>query len=166
MKYILFILIAIVSVSCTSKRPSSSEALDNKTEFYGTNKISTSFDWLIGHWRRVNNDSEKETFEIWKRESNSRYLGHGFIMKELDTLWQERMMLIKQDSVWVFKVKTPGNSDLVTFKLTHSDTNAFTVENPIHDFPNKINYWKSKGRLLARVSGVKDELYYEFERIN
>jgi len=75
------------------------------------------------------------------------------------------MILSQHDSIWILAVKTPGNNDLVKFRMTEHDSNSFTVENPTHDFPNKIKYWKNGEKLNALVTGKENELIFEFERI-
>lgn len=152
-------------LSCNQKRSNKQQPFENNTEFNNTNKKHESFDWLVGKWKRLSNNNEKKTFENWKKETNKKFLGHGFIMKGLDTIWQEKMILSKLDSSWVLAIKTPGNSDFVAFKLTECEANSFTVENPNHDFPKKIKYWKTKEKLNALVSGTENELNFEFERI-
>lgn len=165
MKKILLFLIGLFILSCNQKANTKPEAIENKTELSSINENIESFDWLVGNWKRLDNELENKTFENWKKETNNRFLGHGFVMKELDTIWQEKMILSKKESIWVLEVNTPGNDDLVEFSLTEYDSNSFTVENPNHDFPKKIKYWKNKEKLSALVSGNENEINFEFERI-
>jgi len=165
MKKTLFFLIGICMLSCNQQKSKRPESIENKMESSSINDHNKSFDWLLGNWKRLDNDIEKKTFENWEKETNNRFLGHGFIMKGLDTIWQEKMILSQHDSIWILAVKTPGNNDLVKFRMTEHDSNSFTVENPTHDFPNKIKYWKNGEKLNALVTGKENELIFEFERI-
>ena len=163
MKNLLFVFISLIITSCNQKKSSKTEATVNKT--VESNLNNENFDWLVGNWIRLNNDSDKKTFENWKKETDQQLLGHGFVMQSLDTIWQEKMILRKTDSIWVLEVKTPGNNDMVQFKMTNHTQNSFMVENPQHDFPKKIKYWKNKERLSALVSGDENELTFEFAPI-
>ncbi len=165
MKKTLFFLIGIFILSCNPERSNTTESLEDKTEVKNLKDSTKNFDWLVGNWKRLNNDTEKNTFENWKKETNNRYLGHGFILKGSDTIWQEKMILSLHDSDWELEVKTPGNNDLVKFTLTEHDSNSFLVENPKHDFPKKIKYWKNGAKLNALVTGNENELHFEFERL-
>ena len=99
------------------------------------------------------------------KDSDVRYLGHGFIMKGTDTVWQEKMVLMNTDSLWTLEVKTPGNNAVVQFKLTEYEPVSFTVENQNHDFPKMITYWKDGGHIKALVAGDSLKIAYEFESI-
>lgn len=166
MKKTLFLLIGVFILSCNQKTISKSELQKNETINSIAKENNESFDWLVGNWERIDNEIDNHTFENWKKETNNKFLGHGFIMKGLDTIWQEKMTLSKKDSNWVLEVKTPGNNDLIKFRLTELGSNSLTVENPNHDFPKKIKYWKNKEKLNALVSGNENELNFEFESIN
>ena len=49
-----------------------------------------NFDWLLGKWKRLNDEVGKETFENWNKISLSKYLGIGFTMQRGDTIKREK----------------------------------------------------------------------------
>lgn len=159
----IFFLLSIFILSCSQQKGNKPETLEDKIEL--SSKNNKNFNWLIGNWKRLNNDGEKKTFENWKKEIDNRFIGHGFVIKGLDTIWQEKMILSKKDSIWALEVETPGNRNLIEFILTEHNSNSFTVENPNHDFPKKIKYWKNKEKPNALVTGNEMKLNFEFERI-
>lgn len=165
MKKAIVILIGLCILSCSQEKSSKPDLQTDGTEHNNIIENDEQFNWLVGNWKKLDNDTENKTFENWNKKTNTTFLGHGFIMKELDTIWQEKMTLIKNDSTWVLKVETPGNDDLVKFKLTEYNHNSFTVTNPEHDFPKEIKYWKNENKLNATVKGDGHELQYEFERL-
>ena len=120
-----------------------------------------TFDWLIGDWERIENDSTTETYETWVK-SNDQYIGHGYVLKGIDTVWQEHMVVEKLEDNWIFTVSTPGNDKPVSFHLTELDSLGFTVSNQQHDFPKHIQYWSSGKKLHALVTGDSTKLRYNF----
>ena len=62
-------------------------------------------------------------------------------------------------------MKTPGQNDAISFKETRFNDTLFTVENPKHDFPKKIMYWKENNLLKAEVSSEEATITFDFEKI-
>ena len=46
-----------------------------------------NFDWLLGKWERLGEEEGKATFENWEKQTSDKYLGHGFVMQDTDTVW-------------------------------------------------------------------------------
>jgi len=124
-----------------------------------------SFDWLLGSWKRNNEEKGKETFEIWKRNSKSEYVGIGFTMQNNDTLKQENIRLIKSNNKWTLEVKTQDEPTPTLFPVTSYSEKEFVCENKELDFPKLIKYWKNGDKINALVSGDEMEISFEFERI-
>jgi hypothetical protein len=160
MKQILILLIGITFLSChqSTKESSGSKTSESIME-------SEGFDWLLGNWKRLNEEAGKETFENWEKTSDSEYLGIGFSMQDGDTIKQENIRLIKAGENWDLIVKVPEETQAVKFKGISHHESAFTCENNEIDFPNKIKYWKSGDRLKASVSNAEMEIPFEFEKI-
>jgi len=154
---ILLITVAILSFSSCTKKESKVK-IEVKT-------INGNFDWLLGNWKRVNEAEGKETFEIWKKNSNSEYSGIGFTMQNNDTIKQERIQLIKLGEKWVLEVQPQDEPEPIRFNMTSYNQQEFICENKILDFPKLIKYWKNGNRINALVSGDDLELSFEFERI-
>ncbi|MCB0426178.1 MAG: hypothetical protein KDD16_02555 [Mangrovimonas sp.] len=156
MKSVLSLLLVFcLLMSCQKDKKQPQETHSHKEE---------NFDWLLGKWQRTNDKEGQLTYELWKKESNHDYLGHGFVMIENDTVWEEVMELSKNDSGWFLEVKTPGNIDNVIFNMTEKDTVSFTVENPTHDFPKVIAYKVEDEKLKATVLADSLSIEFEFER--
>jgi len=166
MKKIVVILMLSSVFACSPKQGNDEKSEEKIIKSETLQAIDNpNFDWLVGNWKRLSEDAQKETFENWVKKTDSQFLGHGFVMAGSDTVWQERMELSKSDSIWVLKVETPGNDDLVSFTLTEHNSHSFIVENPAHDFPKKIKYWKDNEALKALVSGGENEISFEFEKL-
>lgn len=163
MKKILIVLTVILLISCNQKNKTNSESKNDKTEILSK---TANFDWLIGKWKRTNEEQGKETFENWKKVDDSEYTGIGFTMQNGDTIKQEKIRLIKIDGKWDLKVKVPEETESTSFKMTEFSNIQFVCENNEIDFPNKIKYWKNGEKINASVSGADMEITFEFEKLN
>lgn len=151
---LLTICISLLLLSCKKT---------TKTE----SKLTVSeknYDWLLGKWERIEDDSLKQTFELWTK-TDQTYYGHGYILEQKDTVWEERMTLKPNRDIWELTVNTPGQKDAVTFKETSYNDSLFTVENRTHDFPKKIVYWKQQDQLHAEVSSDEATIAFKFKPI-
>lgn len=160
-KFSIVILVSILLASCQQGEPSS----DDTSKIADKDMVS-SFEWLLGKWKRISVDTTFETYENWTRVSNKEYTGHGFVLNNSDTVWQERMTLSSDSSNWSLMVKTADNTDQVKFELSEIKNNSFTAENPSHDFPKRIKYWKAKERLMAQIEGDTAKVSFEFKKLN
>ncbi|NOQ27051.1 MAG: hypothetical protein GQ564_16945 [Bacteroidales bacterium] len=159
-KMIIILIIALVVfiVSCknspTDKSNSESSAL------------TENFDWLLGRWHRINEKDGMETYEIWNKINNTKYVAIGFTLQNSDTIWKENIKLIKSDEDWNFEVIGKGESNPTIFKLTEIDKESFTCENEMNEFPKKIKYFKNENNITAVISGGEMKIPFEFERLN
>ncbi|MFK7001916.1 DUF6265 family protein [Flavobacterium oreochromis] len=126
---------------------------------------TANFDWLLGNWKRTNEEKGKETFENWQKTNDTEYNGIGFTLQNNDTLSQEQMKLIQTKGKWNLLVKTPDEKDFIKFDMTELAENKFECENDTLDFPKLIKYWKNGDKMNAIVSGDSLKLSFEFERI-
>lgn len=126
---------------------------------------SQNFNWLVGEWVRKNEKKGKETFEIWKKNSVSEYFGHGYTVKEKDTVQQEFIKLYYKDKKWNLEVELKGDPDIVTFKMTSYSSSAFICENKNHDFPKLIKYERNGDKLNALVKGDDFQIPFAFEKV-
>ncbi len=124
-----------------------------------------NFDWLLGKWKRTNEELGKETFENWQKKSDTEYIGLGFTIQNGDTIMQEKIKLIKSNNNWNLEVKVSEESESIIFKMTNYGGKKFTCENKEIDFPKKIKYWKNGDKINASVSVDEMEILFEFERL-
>jgi len=153
---ILTLILSFTFISCNTKSKSNENISNEKSE---------NFDWILGKWKRINEDQGKETFENWKKISSSEYSGIGFTIQDGDTLKQEKIKLIQSKEKWNLIVKVPEDLESITFKVTSIHKDSFTCENDSLDFPKLIKYWKDGIKIKALVSGDNLEIPFEFEKI-
>ncbi|MCA0133917.1 hypothetical protein [Winogradskyella alexanderae] len=165
MKQIIILIIGILFISCNQIKKEKTIIKIDKKESESTEQIE-NFDWLLGKWKRLNEEEGKATFENWEKINETEYSGIGFTMQNGDTIKQENIRLIKVSNKWDIIVKVPEEIESVTFNgLGHSE-NEFICENKEIDFPNRIKYWKNGNKLNASVSSPDIEIQFEFEKIN
>ncbi len=121
-----------------------------------------NFDWLVGEWERANEEEGRSTFENWKKENDSTYVGFGFTLKGQDTVWYENTIFATRDGMWKLQVSLKDSEASVDFKATNFDENSFVVENPENDFPKVITYKKEGEKLIAEISDADMKIGYDF----
>lgn len=141
-------------------------ACQNKKEHQLVEKAnSENFDWLLGNWKRINGEPNKETYENWHKTSETVYAGAGFTIQNGDTISQEIMEVKQNDGFWSFYVIPESHALQEEFVIANWEQNTFTAVNDSIDFPNKIKYWKDGELLKASVSNNEFELFFEFQKI-
>jgi len=120
-----------------------------------------TLDWLVGDWKRTNDDADKSTFEQWKKESLIEYKGTGYTLQKGDTVFKEHLRIIKSNDNWIYEV-TGVNESPTLFHFTEQTANSFTCENEENEFPKKIVYAKEGNLLEAKVSGGEIEIEFLF----
>jgi len=160
-KIIVICLVTLAIASCTSN-----EKKEKTTDELKATVTTESFDWLLGKWKRDNEEAGKETFEIWHKANASLYKGNGFTLQAKDTIKQELMTLVKNDGQWELQVKTLEEPEATVFMMKSYSEQQFTCINDAIDFPNKIKYWKTKDKLYATVSNDEMQVAFEFEKYN
>ncbi len=155
---IVFVLIITVLTFSNCDKKKNKEIKKTAVE------VAENFDWLLGSWKRNNEEEEKVTVEVWEKENDKMYYGIGFTMQNNDTIKQEKMKIIKVDGNWKLTVKVPDETNRVVFSITSIGNEEFTSENKEVDFPNKIKYWKEENKLYALVSGGDMKISFEFEK--
>jgi hypothetical protein len=118
--------------------------------------------WLNGTWNRTNVKPGRTATETWLKQSPEKLIGNGLMLKGTDTVFTEKLQLIIKDNSVFYVADVPGNNGLVYFKLTTVTDTSFVCENPAHDFPKKIAYTLTRGKLNATVSGNGKAIDYVF----
>lgn len=142
MKKLISILIILFLVSCSPQK-------DN-------------LDWILGQWQRTNNAVGQKTFEQWSKKSKDIYIGLGYTLQGMDTVFIEKLRILKIDGSWNYEV-IGVNENPTYFKFSfQSDTN-FVCENPDNEFPKKIEYILEGKKLIAIISDENTEIPFYFK---
>ncbi len=157
MRVIIGVICLLILVSCNSNKPLQVGEKSVVPTTY-------NFDWLLGDWKRTNDEPGNRTFESWNKESDQLYVGKGWTMKSKDTISQEIMHIELENQNWVLKVSLPGIYE-VTFDNINTTKNSFEFGNDKNDFPKLIKYKFDGKNLNAEISGGGPTIPFEFEKI-
>lgn len=149
MKRLFFLLLVIPLISCENKKPQIDQV-----------------EWLVGQWKRVNDNNDFQSYEFWKKSSPTSLKGIGFSLKGTDTTFVERLTLEVRDGKLIYVADTRQNDAPVDFELTSVTPRSFVSENPEHDFPKMIAYELQGLQMVATISdGSNQKVNFIFERM-
>lgn len=117
-------------------------------------------DWLIGTWK--NSTPERMFSETWIRLDDTTMQAKTVFTEGKDTISKESINLVqrKNEIFYVVEVNNQNGGKPVNFKLVSSSQDSLVFENPKHDFPQKIRYYKiSNDSLVAEISGLINGKY-------
>ncbi|MGV3761955.1 hypothetical protein [Parapedobacter sp.] len=121
-----------------------------------------NFDFMVGEWKRSNDEAGRQTFETWEKRNDSTYIGHGYTLSGTDTVWQENIILSPIAGVWHYQVSMPGDTASTDFRVSESDARSFTCKNPHNEFPKTISYRRAGTDLHADISGGGNAVTFLF----
>ena len=127
-------------------------------------KDFSKLSWLEGTWVRTNTKPGRSGSEQWTKGKGNEWIGLGVAMKGADTTFVERVKLVVKGDEIYYVADVPENTKPVDFRITSIDEKSFVCENPAHDFPKKIAYYKDGNKLRAVISGDGKETEYLFLR--
>ena len=125
--------------------------------------------WLAGSWTTKLGPMTVE--EHWIEPKGGLMLGCSRTVAGEKAVEFEFLRLEERDGGKVVYVAHPNAKPGTEFVLTGSEGDAWTFENPEHDFPRKIRYARnSDGSVTATVSGEEDgrprSLEFRYERLD
>ncbi|SHH98626.1 hypothetical protein SAMN04488109_6498 [Chryseolinea serpens] len=127
------------------------------------------FQWLVGTWKILGKNTNKDSYEVWKSAGDNTLTGISYNVKNADTLVTEEIKLLRKGRSVYYTPDVAGPQGEVEFKITSYDANSFVAENPTHDFPKKIRYHRlikqGEERLEATIEGGGKSIYYTFVRV-
>lgn len=119
-------------------------------------------DWLLGDWKRTNDQKGRVTFESWKKINKDQYEGIGYTLVQTDTVSKEYMKLQQIQGQWSLFVRTSDDAAIVQFDVANAQEQAFVCVNEAHDFPTHIAYQRVGDKLMAKVSNKEMEIDFVF----
>lgn len=145
LKYIIIgVIIALVVSFCFKQ-------LTSATPINGLKNVALDdFKKLEGNWK---GEGFGGLFhENWE-QSSGKFRGHGFLIIEGDTIFQEKVS-INESGEFIMYASTGGKDYPTGFTLTEKSSSAWVFENPDHDSPQKLIYeFISDNELEIMVGG-------------
>lgn len=109
--------------------------------------------WLGGAWRTTP-DPGLETEEHWTAPRGGTLFGVARTLREDRTVAFEYMRIEDRDGVLTFVASPSGATASVDFRLVSAGEARVVFENPEHDFPQRIIYWREGRQLHARIEDL------------
>lgn len=108
--------------------------------------------WMAGSWVESRADG-RVTEEIWMQPRGGMMLGMSRSGKgEKVGLYEFARIAPGPDGRLSFYAQ-PGGQPAATFPLVSQEGQSVTFENPAHDYPTRIRYWREGEKLLAEIEG-------------
>lgn len=147
-RYSVIVLVILLTLGCKTL----------KTE-------QNPFLWLLGKWERQGTRPGQSAFEEWTLDSHGTLRGTGITLRGMDTVFVEKLSLVRNDKGYHYTADVPGNPEPTKFQITSYDENGFVSENPEHDFPKKITYTKTESGIVATISGDGKKIDFVFKKV-
>ncbi|MEO7157888.1 MAG: DUF6265 family protein [Vicinamibacterales bacterium] len=113
-----------------------------------------SLSWLAGSWAGTVRGIEMD--EHWTAPKGNSMLGMHRDVGTGRTLSFEFLRIEQQGDQIVYLSMPNGRSPATPFPLKEAAGTRVVFENPTHDFPQRIIYWKDGNDLRARIEGTLD----------
>ena len=110
--------------------------------------------WLAGAWNGTSRGVEME--EQWTAPKGNSMIGLHRDVGKGRTLSFEFLRIEQQGDAIVYLSMPNGRSPATPFPLKEMTSMRVVFENPTHDFPQRIIYWKDGADLRARIEGTQN----------
>ena len=109
--------------------------------------------WIAGSWTGTDRRGV-EMEEHWTAPKGNSMIGiHRDVVKGRTALFE--FLRIEQQGDQIVYLSMPnGRSPATAFPLKEASGMRVVFENPTHDFPQRIIYWKDGNDLRARIEGT------------
>jgi len=108
-----------------------------------------SLGWMSGSWEQA---GTQRVMETWTAPSNGMMVGASLTTGAGRRSFE--FMRIVDTPEGMSYMASPGGRPAVEFKLRETGDNRVVFENPGHDYPQRILYWKDGDLLAARIEGT------------
>jgi hypothetical protein len=106
--------------------------------------------WMAGSWSSEQDGTRLE--EHWIQPSGATMLGVNRTVRDGRTVFFEYLRIERSDDGVVLQASPLGRAPTV-FTLVELTEGRVVFENPDHDFPQRIIYWRDGDELRARIEG-------------
>ncbi|MCE3278831.1 MAG: putative lipoprotein [Bacteroidetes bacterium] len=128
-----------------------------------------SFSWLSGEW--VGKYDSVPVFEQWKPLNGKLLDGRGGVRTGKDTVFTENIQIVEREDGIFYLATLKGATSAIEFKFSGFKNDTAVFENPTHDFPQRVLYFKNAdGTFYACVDGKYNGKYmkegFNYKRAN
>jgi len=128
----------------------------------GNKKDLSQFSWLQGKWEGTADD--EQIAEQWQPINGNTMSGSGWAIAGQDTVFKEQMTIEQRGEDIFYIAMVAENGGPVDFKYTGEKNDSIVFENPQHDFPQRVVYFKQGAeKLYACIDGLIKGSYAKME---
>lgn len=109
-------------------------------------------DWMAGAWADKREDRLVE--EHWIQPGGGTMLGVNRTVSDGKTAFFEYLRIERTEEGIVLKASPLGRTP-TPFTMIEQSDRRIVFENPDHDFPQRIIYWRLNDALHARIEGTQ-----------
>ena len=120
----------------------------------GTKPVIADLSWMAGSWTGESRGIQME--EHWTAPKGNSMVGIHRDVGKGRTMLFEFLRIEQRGDQLVYLSMPNGRSPATPFPLKEISGNRVVFENPKHDFPQRIIYWKDGNDLRARIEGTKN----------
>ena len=118
----------------------------------GTKPAIADLAWMAGSWNGESSGIQME--EHWTAPKGNSMVGLHRDVGKGRTMLFEFLRIEQRGDVIVYLSMPNGRSPATAFPLKEVTGTRVVFENPTHDFPQRIIYWKDGADLRARIEGT------------
>jgi hypothetical protein len=113
-----------------------------------------SLAWLAGSW--AGSDDGRDHEEHWTTPKGGAMVGMHRTVRGGRMVEFEFLRIEVRDGALVYLSMPNGRSPATPFSLKTLDGERVVFENPAHDFPQRVIYWRDGETLHARIEGTEN----------
>lgn len=110
-----------------------------------------ALDWMTGTW--VNETPQGTTTETWLGPGNGLMVSANLATWKSGRKFFEFLRIAETPEGFSYYAM-PGGRPQTEFKLKELGNRKVVFENPAHDFPQRVIYWRDGEALVARIEGT------------
>jgi len=111
--------------------------------------------WIHGAWFEERPDGTRAE-EYWTPVRGGMMIGAGITTKDGRVRFFEHLRIEETKEGKIVYVAMPNGRAPTVFPMTEMTAERVVFENPEHDFPTRISYWKDGEGLCAKVEGKRN----------
>ena len=112
---------------------------------------AAALNWVAGDW--IAETETEWTEERWSDARGGMLMGTSRAGEGDKTAFFEFMRIVADDEGQFQFIAMAADGAPVTFGLTALDGQSAVFDNPAHDYPTRIHYWREGELLRAAISG-------------
>lgn len=106
--------------------------------------------WMAGAWET--SDGDRWTEEFWTHARGGIMIGASREGRgETLRSWESIRIARRPDGTLAY-IPLPNGGPPVEFTMVRQDAQSIEFANPVHDFPQRIRYWREGDTLHAEIS--------------